>query len=73
MNKKLCLNVFECIYGDLCDDINDYFEIMNKKTQNNGILKSELNPAIRVLFITEENASMISLLKLEVLKIVKSS
>ena len=72
MNKKLCLNVFECIYGDLCDDINDYFEIM-KKTQNNGILKSELNPAIRVLFITEENASMISLLTLEVLKIVKSS
>ena len=72
MNKKLCLNVFECIYGDLCDDINDYFEIM-KKTQHNGILKSELNPAIRVLFITEENASMISLLKLEVLKIVKSS
>ena len=38
MNKKLCLNVFKCINGDSCDNFNDYFEIMNNKTRNNGIL-----------------------------------
>ena len=38
MNKKLCLNVFKCISGGSCDNFNDYFEIMNSKTQNNGIL-----------------------------------
>ena len=35
MNKKLCL---KCINGDSCDNFNDYFEIMNNKTRNNGIL-----------------------------------
>ena len=38
MNKKLCLNVFKRINGDSCDNFNDYFEIMNNKTRNNGIL-----------------------------------
>ena len=38
VNKKLCLNVFKCINGDSCDNFNDYFEIMNNKTRNNGIL-----------------------------------
>ena len=36
-------------------------------------LKSDLNPAKRIYFIMEENASMISQLNLEVLKIIKSS
>ena len=72
MNKKFCLN------GDSRDNFNDYFEIMNNKTRNNEILtrlplKSDSNPAKRVSFITKENASMISQLKLEVLKIIKSS
>ena len=38
VNKKLCLNVFKCINDDSCDNFNDYFEIMNNKTRNNGIL-----------------------------------
>ena len=38
MKKKLCLNVFKFINGDSCDNFNDYVEIMNNKTQNNGIL-----------------------------------
>ena len=38
MNRKLCLDVFKCINGNSCDNFNDYFEIMNNKTQNNEIL-----------------------------------
>ena len=73
MNKKLYLNVFKCINADSCDNFNDYFEIMNNKTRNNGILIRL--PKIRLddPFITEQNASMISQHRLEVLKIVKSS
>ena len=37
INKKLCLNVFKSINGDSCDNLNDYFEIINNKTRNNGI------------------------------------
>ena len=34
--KRICLQVFKCIKGELCDNFDNYFTIMRNKTRNNN-------------------------------------
>ena len=78
MNKKLCLNYFRCINGDSCDNFNDYFDIVNNKTQNNEILirlpKIRLKSSKKCFFYHGAKCfNDLSQHRLEMLKMVNSS
>ena len=36
--KKLCVHVFKCIHGYVCEKFVDYFEIMTINTRNKNII-----------------------------------
>ena len=38
MRKRLCQHVFKCITGDVCENLNNYFDIMTNKTRNKDTL-----------------------------------